>query len=112
MGYWVEEKGTAGGLDMASGGRRRHHRDLVPLAALISREMKSEKMRKPTVRYGHAAQSKKGEDYFLIKTDCHRVPGNSSSAFSVFAVFTPFLSYIIFVPLELHAKVTPQLGDF
>lgn len=67
-------------------GRRHHRRDLVPLAALISREMQNEKMEKPTVRYGHAAQSRKGEDYFLIKTDCQRVPGNSSSAFSVFAV--------------------------
>ncbi|KAG5005342.1 hypothetical protein JHK82_029366 [Glycine max] len=72
---------------MASGeGRQRHH-DLVPLAALLKREMKSEKMEKPTVRVGHAAQSKKGEDYFLIKTDCQRVPGNSSSSFSVYAVF-------------------------
>ncbi|KAF3431915.1 hypothetical protein FNV43_RR26651 [Rhamnella rubrinervis] len=72
---------------MASGeGRRRHH-NLVPLAALISREMRSEKMEKPTVRYGHAAQSRKGEDYFLIKTDCQRVPGNPSSTFSAFAIF-------------------------
>ncbi|KAI4357774.1 hypothetical protein L6164_001701 [Bauhinia variegata] len=72
---------------MASGeGRRRHH-ELVPLAALISREMKSEKMEKPTVRHGYAAQSRKGEDYYLIKTDCQRVPGNSSSTFSVFAIF-------------------------
>ncbi|XP_022733815.1 probable protein phosphatase 2C 15 [Durio zibethinus] len=72
---------------MASGeGRRRRH-DLVPLAALISREMKNEKMEKPTVRYGHAAQSRKGEDYFLIKTDCQRVPGNPLSTFSVFAIF-------------------------
>ncbi|KAJ0039200.1 hypothetical protein Pint_22105 [Pistacia integerrima] len=69
------------------GRRHHHHHDLVPLAALISREMKSEKMEKPTVRYGHAAQSRKGEDYFLIKTDCQRVPGNSSSTFSVFAIF-------------------------
>ncbi|KAK7275286.1 hypothetical protein RIF29_16398 [Crotalaria pallida] len=67
-------------------GRRRHH-DLVPLAALLSREMKNEKMEKPIVRYGYAAQSKKGEDYFLIKTDCQRVPGNNSSSFSVFAIF-------------------------
>ncbi|KAK8655346.1 hypothetical protein V6N13_107928 [Hibiscus sabdariffa] len=67
-------------------GRRRGH-ELVPLAALISREMKNEKMEKPSVRYGHAAQSRKGEDYFLIKTDCHRVPGNPSSTFSVFAIF-------------------------
>ncbi|XP_020205867.1 probable protein phosphatase 2C 15 [Cajanus cajan] len=72
---------------MASGeGRRRGH-DLVPLAALLTREMKNEKMEKPTMRYGYAAQSKKGEDYFLIKTDCRRVPGNSSASFSVFAIF-------------------------
>ncbi|TXG57346.1 hypothetical protein EZV62_018659 [Acer yangbiense] len=67
--------------------RRHHHHDLVPLAALISKEMRCEKMEKPTVRYGHAAQSRKGEDYFLMKTDCQRVPGNSSSTFSVFAIF-------------------------
>lgn len=71
---------------MASTERRRQRHSLVPLAALISREMKSEKMEKPTVTYGHAAQSRKGEDYFLIKTDGQRVSGNSSSAFSVFAV--------------------------
>ncbi|ONI31475.1 hypothetical protein PRUPE_1G315600 [Prunus persica] len=72
---------------MASGEGRRHHHNLVPLAALISRELKSEKMEKPTVRYGHAAQSRKGEDYFLIKTDGQRVTGNSSSTFSAFAIF-------------------------
>ncbi|KAI5353167.1 PREDICTED: probable phosphatase 2C [Prunus dulcis] len=72
---------------MASGEGRRHHHNLVPLAALISRELKSEKMEKPTVRYGHAAQSRKGEDYFLIKTDGQRVTGNSSSKFSAFAIF-------------------------
>ena len=38
---------------MASGEGRRHRHGLVPLAALISREMKNEKMEKPTVRYGH-----------------------------------------------------------
>ncbi|KAG9450540.1 hypothetical protein H6P81_010505 [Aristolochia fimbriata] len=71
---------------MASSEGRRHH-NLVPLAALISRELKNEKMEKPSVRYGCAAQSRKGEDYFLTKTDCQRVPGNPSSAFSVFAIF-------------------------
>ena len=40
--------------------RRREQRDLMPLAALISKELKSEKMEKPNVRYGCAAQSKKG----------------------------------------------------
>ncbi|XP_059630726.1 probable protein phosphatase 2C 15 isoform X2 [Cornus florida] len=70
---------------------RHHHsrRDhsLVPLAALIRREMKNEKMEKPTVRYRNAAQSRKGEDYFMMKTDCQRIPGNPSSAYSVFAIF-------------------------
>lgn len=73
-------------VHMASREGRRHHHDLVPLAALISREMRNEKMEKPNVRFGQAAQSRKGEDYFLIKTDCQRVPGNPSSTFSVFAV--------------------------
>ncbi|KAH9746724.1 putative protein phosphatase 2C 15 [Citrus sinensis] len=72
---------------MASREGRRHHHDLVPLAALISREMRNEKMEKPNVSFGQAAQSRKGEDYFLIKTDCQRVPGNPSSTFSVFAIF-------------------------
>lgn len=53
------------------------------------------------MRYGCAAQSKKGEDYFLMKTDCQRVPGNASSTFSVFAVYfyaftlSLFISYYI-----------------
>lgn len=74
------------------GKRRNHHNHndekLVPLAALISRETKAAKMEKPIVRFGQAAQSRKGEDYVLIKTDSLRVPSNSSTAFSVFAVYT------------------------
>ncbi|KAL7001107.1 protein-serine,threonine phosphatase [Sarracenia purpurea var. burkii] len=72
---------------MGSRDESRHHHNLVPLAALISREMKSEKMEKPNLRYGYAAQSRKGEDYFMIKTDCQRIQGNPSSTFSVFAIF-------------------------
>lgn len=70
-------------------GRRHHHhhQNLVPLAALISKEVRNERLEKPTVRYGNAAQSRKGEDYFLMKTDCQRVSGNPSSTFSVFAIF-------------------------
>uniref|UniRef100_A0A7N0TLK2 protein-serine/threonine phosphatase n=1 Tax=Kalanchoe fedtschenkoi TaxID=63787 RepID=A0A7N0TLK2_KALFE len=71
---------------MASSDGRRQHQKLVPLAALISREVHNEKMKKPTIRFGFAAMSKKGEDYYLIKTDCQRVPGDPSSKFSVFAV--------------------------
>ncbi|KAH8496139.1 hypothetical protein H0E87_019065 [Populus deltoides] len=77
---------------MASGEERRRGDNLVPLAALISREMRIEKMEKPIVKYGHAAQSRKGEDYFLIKMDCQRLPGNSSSTFSVFAALLQSLA--------------------
>lgn len=83
--------------EMASSEGRSHRHTLVPLAALIGREMRSEKMERPTVRHGHAGQSRKGEDYFLIKTDCQRVPGNSSSTFSVFAVIlAPSLHHLFF----------------
>jgi hypothetical protein len=58
----------------------------VPLATLIGREIRNEKVEKPFVKFGQAGLAKKGEDYFLIKTDCHRVPGDPSTAFSVFAV--------------------------
>lgn len=71
-----------------------HHENLVPLAALLSRETRAAKMEKPIVRYGEAAQSRKGEDYLLIKTDTLRVPSSSSSAFSVFAVKSETFYYI------------------
>lgn len=74
-------------VKMGSRVERHQHHDLVPLAALISREMRSEKMEKPTIRYGYAAQSRKGEDYFMMKTDCQRVSGHQPSSFSVFAIF-------------------------
>ncbi|KAL2514905.1 putative protein phosphatase 2C 5 [Forsythia ovata] len=59
----------------------------VPLGTLIGRELRNEKVKKPTVKYGQAALAKKGEDYFFIKSDCERVPGNPSTSFSVFAIF-------------------------
>ncbi|KAF3339560.1 putative protein phosphatase 2C 3 [Carex littledalei] len=59
---------------------------MVPLAALIKEEARSEKLERPLLRYGCASQSKKGEDFFLMKTDCVRVTGNPSSTFAVFAV--------------------------
>ncbi|OAY43992.1 probable protein phosphatase 2C 5 isoform X1 [Manihot esculenta] len=60
---------------------------LVPLGTLIGRELRNEKVEKPFVKYGQAALAKKGEDYFLIKPDCQRIPGDSSTTFSVFAIF-------------------------
>lgn len=63
---------------------------LVPLGTLIGRELRNEKLENPTVKYGQAALAKKGEDYFLIKLDCQRVPGDASTSFSVFAVCDNF----------------------
>lgn len=60
---------------------------LVPLATLIGRELRSEKLEKPLLIHGQAALAKKGEDFFLIQTDCERVPGDPSSNFSVFGIF-------------------------
>jgi hypothetical protein len=67
---------------------------LVPLATLIGRELRTEKVEKPFVKYGQAALAKKGEDYFLIKLDCQWVPGNPSTSFSVFAVLFPIHIHI------------------
>jgi hypothetical protein len=58
----------------------------LPLATLIGRELRGGGSERPLVRYGHFGFAKRGEDYFLVKPDCLRVPGDPSSAFSVFAV--------------------------
>ncbi|KAJ4956867.1 hypothetical protein NE237_013650 [Protea cynaroides] len=60
---------------------------LVPLATLIGRELRNEKVEIPSIKYGQAALAKKGEDYFLIRSDCERIPGNPASSFSVFGIF-------------------------
>ncbi|XP_042002281.1 probable protein phosphatase 2C 5 [Salvia splendens] len=65
----------------------RHKQQLVPLGTLIGRELRNDKLENPAVKYGQAALAKKGEDYFLIKLDCQRVPGDTSTSFSVFAIF-------------------------
>ncbi|KAF7127898.1 hypothetical protein RHSIM_Rhsim11G0092400 [Rhododendron simsii] len=67
--------------------RMRQKPSLVALGTLIGRELRSEKIEKPTIKYGQAALAKKGEDYFLIKPDCQRIPGNPSTSLSVFAIF-------------------------
>ncbi|XP_009799456.1 putative protein phosphatase 2C 5 [Nicotiana tabacum] len=60
----------------------------VPLGTLIGRELRNnDKVEQPTLKYGQAALAKKGEDYFLIKPDCQRIPGNPLTSFSVFAIF-------------------------
>ena len=63
----------------------------LPLATLIGRELRAGGSERPALRYGHAGFAKRGEDYFLVKPDCLRVPGDPSSVFSVFAVCSSFL---------------------
>ncbi|CAM6113827.1 unnamed protein product [Calypogeia fissa] len=59
------------------------------LATLISRELEGPRLEEqPMLKFGEAGQSKKGEDFYLIKTRCPRTPGDSaSSTISVFAIF-------------------------
>ncbi|KAE9618942.1 hypothetical protein Lal_00047301 [Lupinus albus] len=65
----------------------RMNKPLVPLATLIGRDIGNLKIKKPFVKYGQSGLAKKGEDYFLIKTDCQRIHGDPSTQFSVFAMF-------------------------
>ncbi|WOL10301.1 putative protein phosphatase 2C 33 [Canna indica] len=60
---------------------------MTPLATLIGRELRGGKSEKPAIKHGQAAFAKRGEDYFLVRPDCLRVPGDPSSSFSVFAIF-------------------------
>ncbi|KDP38368.1 hypothetical protein JCGZ_04293 [Jatropha curcas] len=59
----------------------------VPLSVLLKRELASERVEKPDILHGHASQSKKGEDFTLIKTECQRVVGDGVSTYSVFGLF-------------------------
>lgn len=58
----------------------------VPLGVLLMKEQTSEKIEDPDILYGQANQSKKGEDFTLLKAECQRVPGDGVTTFSVFAV--------------------------
>lgn len=83
---------------------------LVPLATLIGRELRGDKVGKPSIRCGQAGLAKKGEDYFLIKPDCQRIPGNPSTSFSVYAVYYYFLAFIlVFVFLVIEMLTFDQI---
>jgi hypothetical protein len=99
----------------ASAGVQHQHRSgLVPLAALIKEEVRTERrggaggsricardkdadagagveeearFHRPLLRYGCAAQSKKGEDFFLLRTDCPRPSTSVASPHPTFAIF-------------------------
>ncbi|KAI3680167.1 hypothetical protein L2E82_50613 [Cichorium intybus] len=59
----------------------------VPLSALLKRESANEKADRPEIASGQANQSKKGEDFALIKTECQRVLGDGVTTYSVFGIF-------------------------
>lgn len=59
----------------------------VPLSVLLKRELASEKVEKPEISHGQANQSKKGEDFTLVKTECQRVLGDDVTTYHVFGLF-------------------------
>jgi hypothetical protein len=118
---------------------------LVPLAALIKEEARTERhfiaggesrisardedaagvgnsgvggeaaaetrLERPLLRYGCAAQCKKGEDFFLLRTDCPRpaisvsFPDSPHPTFAVFAVSTyPDISDLRSLCIHLHLR--------
>ena len=58
----------------------------VPLSLLLKRELANEKIENPEIVHGQASQSKKGEDFTLLKTECQRAMGDGVTTFSVFGV--------------------------
>ena len=62
-----------------------HH--TVPLSVLLKRESANEKIDNPELVHGQFNQSKKGEDFTFVKTECQRVTGDDGvTTFSVFGV--------------------------
>lgn len=58
----------------------------VSLSVLLKRELANEKIERPEIVSGQANQSKKGEDFTLIKSECQRVLGDGVTTYSVFGV--------------------------
>ncbi|KAM0032741.1 putative protein-serine/threonine phosphatase [Helianthus debilis subsp. tardiflorus] len=63
------------------------HHHAIPLSVLLKRELASEKTERPEITSGQASQSKKGEDFALVKTECQRVLGDGVTTYSVFGIF-------------------------
>ncbi|XWS21170.1 hypothetical protein CRYUN_Cryun30bG0032400 [Craigia yunnanensis] len=59
----------------------------VPLSVLLKRELANEKIEKPEIVHGQASQSKKGEDFTFLKTECQRAMRDGVTTFSVFGLF-------------------------
>ncbi|KAG9135199.1 hypothetical protein Leryth_013480 [Lithospermum erythrorhizon] len=59
----------------------------VPLSVLLKRESENEKIDNPELSHGEHGQSKKGEDFMMVKTDCQRVLADGLTTFSVYGLF-------------------------
>lgn len=64
----------------------RSEHQTVPLSVLLKRELANERIDRPEIVHGQASQSKKGEDYTLLKTECQRFVGDGVTTYSIFAV--------------------------
>ncbi|KAI3728445.1 hypothetical protein L6452_17082 [Arctium lappa] len=59
----------------------------IPLSVLLKRELANGKAERSEIVSGQANQSKKGEDFALIKNECQRVLGDGVTTYSVFGIF-------------------------
>jgi hypothetical protein len=71
---------------------KNEHHQTVPLSVLLKRELLSEKIENPDIVHGQAGQSKKGEDFTLLKSDCQRMVGDGVYTYSVYGVCLMFLT--------------------
>lgn len=71
---------------MSSKGEHHHH--TVPLSVLLKRESsENEKIDNPQLVHGQFNQTKKGEDFTFVKTECQRVMADGGvTTFFVFGV--------------------------
>ncbi|CAL5333103.1 unnamed protein product [Camellia sinensis] len=79
----------------------------VPLSVLLNRELANEKIERPEISHGQACQSKKGEDFTFLKTECQRVvAGDDVSTYSVFAVSSleTFFSLVVCLVWQKEGK--------
>ncbi|KAF3683457.1 putative protein phosphatase 2C 15 [Capsicum annuum] len=79
----------------------------VPLSVLLKRELANEKIERPELFHGQASQSKKGEDFTLVKTECQRVLGDGVATYSVFG-----LGYLAMEIKEVVSIEQAELKDW
>jgi hypothetical protein len=78
---------------------KNEHHQTVPLSVLLKRELLSEKIENPDIVHGQAGQSKKGEDFTLLKSDCQRMVGDGVYTYSVYGVCLN-VSHILFLQIQ------------